>query len=202
MHDDSIIFACDTSRTVIYMEDPDKRKVRLSAVLQEAKRSGLCPISLIIGNDLIVEAGLELGDVPSATSKEGEMARMVVLANYAQREYAVRVMEGMGFKNYAEQLAQQPDIVHRDGLPPAQLILSEMLEQVQRQSFSEGYDEGQRARFRTAGAVLRGLRAAFSELDGYVPNVPVIMTRFTHLFAIADSKIDKDALWNKLCTAA
>lgn len=114
-NDKTIIFASDAVGTVVYLEDQDNRQARIKAVFQKAQHFGECPVSRIIENDLLMDANF-LVEVPAATSREGEMTHMLVLANYAQREYAVRVMEDLGFKVFAAQLAQQPDIVHRDRL--------------------------------------------------------------------------------------
>lgn len=197
MLDDAINFASITLRNMLYAEKQGDRDLQMTAAVQAARGQHICPVVHVMESYL--QTDVTEAVMPSPETPPGiELARMLALADYAQRDFAVQLFEALEFNDFAAELARQPEIVHRDGLPPAQQFLTDLLNRVEVRCGSEGYSERYRTRFYVAQLLLKKLRGTFSELDGYVPKIPVIMTRFLAVFDVAKEKVDKDAVLKKL----
>jgi hypothetical protein len=167
------------------------RRVTDSFVL--ARQTGQCPVATILLSELLKTEQLSR-PVPSATTLENAMARMLCLANYALHDYAVRALAELKFPAHATRLANIPPLKHRDDLPPAQAVLRDVLEELSKAHGT--WDESDR--HQVARNILRNLHGSFYELDGAVVKVQVVMSDFLRTLTIGEHLINKHELVDTL----
>ena len=178
--------------------DYEKAQNRMAEICLRAELLGRSAVASVL-HEALLGNGVSDQPMPPHTTPETELARMLLLADYAQRDVAVNVLDALELGSYARQLESRPVIQHRDDLPPAQEALTELIDRIRSQGFSESYDDASRARYSLGEYLLRSLRGGFSELDGYVPKIHCVMAWLVRSYGMGRPFVDKDAIWQKVC---
>lgn len=183
---------------VLGMAQFDDFEDELLAVSTKADQGGRCAVAAILHTvGLVSDTAAQL---PQADSAEVLRGRMLRVAEYVVRTYLPKYLVAQELDNYVENLAQIPELSHRDALPPAAQALRDLAEATRTSAFGE-YFMYRKDCCHKAGWLFGWLSGTLRELDGYVPKPGLVMARL--LWALRDKMelVDKEELERLLLEA-
>jgi hypothetical protein len=173
----------------------DKARMRedaLATVGKQAEQNGRCSVAATLQVTL-EEAAVPVvipETIPAAATPEELRGRMLKLADYAVHQYAPAYLASQGLAKFQPELDQIPVLADRDTLPTAQQTLSKALRNVELAS-AYPYEERKNA---AASQLFRMLRGMLSELDGFIPKVGPVMSRFAQVLNLDSNLVKPDEL--------
>jgi hypothetical protein len=173
----------------------DKARIReeaLAAVGKHAEENGRCSVAAALQVTL-EEASVPVAvpeTIPVAATPDELRGRMLKLADYAVHQYAPAYLSSQGLTKFQSELDQIPALADRDALPKAQQSLAKALRTVELAS-SYPYEERKNV---AAARLFRMLRGMLEELDGFIPKVGPVMSRFALVLNLDSKLVNPEAL--------